>query len=226
MLRALRRRLDRARLADPRFAFLFDEPPADEVVALDCETTGLDRKSDEIVTVAAIRIRDTRILTSERFEATAVTTRKSPPEAIKIHRLLDADTLQARPIGGIVEELLHFIGPRPILGYYTEFDVAMLNRPVRSLIGIGLPNRTIDVSGLYYDLKYGHRWDDVPVDLRFASILRDLKIAPLGQHDAFNDALMTAMIYVQLADMARRGARIPGREGPAKRTGSTGGSPA
>lgn len=209
MLRALRRRLDQARLADPRFRLLFEPPPADEAVALDCETTGLDRRSDEIITLAAIRIRGTRILTSERFEATAVTTRKSPPEAIKVHRLLDADTRQARPIGAITEDFLRFLGPRPIVGYYTEFDVAMLNRPVRSLIGIGLPNRVIDVSGLYYDLKYGHRWDETPIDLSFGNILRDLRIPALGQHDAFNDALMTAMIYVQLRDMAERGMRIP-----------------
>jgi DNA polymerase-3 subunit epsilon len=49
------------------------------------------------------------------------------------------------------------------------------------------------------------------LDLRFASILSDLEIVGLGQHDAFNDALMTAMMFVQLRDMQKRGARI-GRE--------------
>ena len=39
-------------------------------------------------------------------------------------------------------------------------------------------------------------------------MLQDLNIPPLAQHDAFNDALMTAMAYVQLRDMTKRGARI------------------
>ena len=47
------------------------------------------------------------------------------------------------------------------------------------------------------------------IDLSFAAILKDLDIPPLAQHDAFNDALMTAMMYVALRDMKERGIRIP-----------------
>ena len=36
-------------LGDPRYAFMWEPPPPDEWVALDCETTGLDRRRDEIV---------------------------------------------------------------------------------------------------------------------------------------------------------------------------------
>ena len=60
-------------------------------------------------------------------------------------------------------------------------------------------------------LKYGGAPPGTVLDLRFQSILSDLGIPSLGQHDAFNDALMTAMMYVQLRDMRQRGARI-GRE--------------
>ena len=46
------------------------------------------------------------------------------------------------------------------------------------------------------------------IDLSFAAMLKDLGIPPLAQHDAFNDALMTAMMYVALRDMKERGVRI------------------
>jgi DNA polymerase-3 subunit epsilon len=46
------------------------------------------------------------------------------------------------------------------------------------------------------------------IDLSFATILKDLGIPPLAQHDAFNDALMTAMMYVVLRDLKERGVRI------------------
>jgi DNA polymerase-3 subunit epsilon len=39
-------------------------------------------------------------------------------------------------------------------------------------------------------------------------MLKDLGIPPLAQHDAFNDALMTAMMYVVLRDLKIRGVRI------------------
>ena len=214
MLRRLQRLLDRARLADARYTFLFEPGPSDEVVALDCETTGLNPRKDEIITIAAIRIQGERILTSQRFEAIALRRRKSHPDAIKIHRILDTDFQDGQPMREILPELLHFIGGRPIVGYYTDFDVKMIDRYLTRLLGIHLPNQRIDVSSLYYQCKYKGAPDHLLIDLSFASMLQDLRIPPLAQHDAFNDALMTAMAYVQLRDMTKRGARIArGRAG-------------
>ena len=111
----------------------------------------------------------------------------------------------------VLPELLRFIGGRPIVGYYVDFDVRMLDKYVLRYIEAKLPNRRIEVSEIYYALKYGGAPPGTVLDLRFGSILLDLGIPSLGQHDALNDALMTAMMYVQLRDMRKRGARI-GRE--------------
>jgi DNA polymerase-3 subunit epsilon len=61
---------------------------------------------------------------------------------------------------------------------------------------------------MYYALKYRDAPPGTVLDLRFASILRDLGLPVLDQHSAYDDALMTAMAYVQLRDMQARGARI------------------
>lgn len=211
MLAALRRRIARARLRDPAFAFLFEPAPADEAVALDCETTGLDTRRDEIVAVAAIRIRGGRILTSESFRATVRAERRSSPAAIKVHGLLEADIRGGVPAAAMLPDLLRFVGSRPIVGYYTDFDVRILDRIARRRLGIRLPNPRIDVSTLYHACKYGGAPDYVKIDLSFAAILADLGLPALPQHDAFNDALMTAMMYVQLRDMVARRAAIPRR---------------
>ena len=128
MLRRLQRLIDRARLADPRYTFLFEPGPPDEAVALDCETTGLNPRKDEIITIAAIRIQGERILTSQRFEDVALRKRKSHPDAIKVHRIMDTDYQDGRPMREILPELLQFVGGRPIVGYYTDFDVRMIDR--------------------------------------------------------------------------------------------------
>ena len=108
----------------------------------------------------------------------------------------------------VLPELLRFTGGRPIVGYYVDFDVRMLDKYVLRYIEAKLPNRRIEVSEIYYALKYGGAPPGTVLDLRFQSILSDLGIPSLEQHDAFNDALMTAMMYVQLRDMHKRGARI------------------
>ena len=47
---------------------MYDPPPADEWVALDCETTGLDVRRDQIISIGAVRILGNRLMTSERLE--------------------------------------------------------------------------------------------------------------------------------------------------------------
>ena len=161
------------------------------------------------MTVAAVPIRGSRILASERFEAMVKPGARMKEEAIKVHRLREGDVAGGRTMEEVLPELLRFIGSRPLVGYYLEFDVAMINKHARRLFGIELPNRRIEVSGLYYERKYGDAPPGVQVDLRFAAILADLGLPVLDQHDAFSDALMTAMMYVALKDLKSRNVRIP-----------------
>ena len=206
---ALWRLFYRASLADHSYKFLFRPGPEGEVVSLDCETTGLDPRVDDVITVAAVRIRGDRILLSERFEATVrPEDARSSAAAIKVHRLRDRDVEGARPIHRVLPELLRFIGGRPLVGYYIDFDVRMLDKYALWLLQTKLPNPQIEVSSLYYERKYGNAPPGTAIDLRFASVLRDLGIPPLEQHDALNDAVMAAMAYLELRDMKARGVRI------------------
>jgi len=207
----LKRPFDRAILRDPAYAFLFEPQPVDEVVAIDCETTGLNPRKDDIVAIAAIKIRNNRILTSEHFQEVVRPDTKMNPAAIMIHGLREADVEGGRPVRDALKDLLRFIGARPLVGYYLSFDVAMLNRHVRGLIGVGLPNPQIEISSLYYERKFGSAPPGTQVDLSFTRILEDLQLPKLDQHNAYADALMTAMIYLALRDLKQRSIRIERR---------------
>lgn len=208
MLQALRRLFWRASLADHAYLFLFDDPPPGEVVSLDCETTGLDPATDEILAIAAVPVAGGRILTSRRFEAIVKPEAAPTAESIKVHRLRARDLEAGRPMREVLPELLRFIGPRPLLGYYIDFDVRMIDRYAKELLQVHLPNPRIEVSALYYDRKYGKAPPGTTIDLRFASMLADLGIPALEQHIALNDAVMAAMAWLQLSDMTARGQRL------------------
>jgi hypothetical protein len=66
---------------------MFDAPPPGEWVALDCETTGLNTRTDEIIAIGAVRIVRQRILTSERLELLVRPEGEVPAESIRVHRL-------------------------------------------------------------------------------------------------------------------------------------------
>jgi DNA polymerase-3 subunit epsilon len=201
--------LIRARPVDPAYRFLFEPAPAGEAVAIDCETTGLDRRKDDIVSIAAIPLRDNRIFTSQRFVATIRPGARMNPDAIKVHRLREADVRGGRSMADVLPRLLRFIGSRPLVGYYLEFDIAMLNKHVRTLLGFRLPNRRIETSELYYERKYGDAPPGTQIDLTLAAMIRDLKLPLIDQHDAYSDALMTAIAFITLRDLKARGSRIP-----------------
>lgn len=73
----------------------------------------------------------------------------------------------------------------------------MINKYIKPKLGITLPNKQIEVSALYYDKKIG-KIPQGNIDLRFDSIMKELKLPRLSKHDAINDALMTSMIYLKL----------------------------
>src|SRR5262249_30612158 len=132
--------------------------------------------------------------------------------AIKVHHLREQDVAHARPMRQVLPDLLRFIGNRPLVGYWIAFDVRMLNKYLFSLLNIHLPNRLIHVSELYYGRKYGNAPLGTAIDLRYASILADLGLPALPLHDAMNDALGAAEMYLMLEDMRVRGVRIPRRQ--------------
>ena len=188
-------------LADARYRFMWDTPPTDEWVALDCETTGLNTRSDEIIAISAVRIQGDRILTSQRLELLVRPEGAVPADSIRVHRLRGQDVAGGLPAHEAVQQLLHFIGSRPLVGYYLEFDVAMLNRVLFPMLGVRLPQPQIEVSALYYDYKFrqldAHQ-KDRSIDLRFATLMHDLDLPEREAHNALNDAVMAALAFTKL----------------------------
>lgn len=201
-----RRGWQQRQLKDAQWSFLFEPPPPDEWVSVDCETTGLNTRTDEIISVGAVKIRGQRILSSERLELLIRPEKGVSAESIRVHRLREQDVEGGLPAAEAMRRLLHFIGARPLVGYYLEFDVAMLNRAIKPLLGIGLPQPKLEISALYHDYKFkqlppSHQQDNVQIDLRFATIMSDLALPTRDAHDALNDAVMAAMAFIKLRQL-------------------------
>jgi DNA polymerase-3 subunit epsilon len=192
-------------LADPHFSFMYDAPPEGEWVALDCETTGLDVHRDQIISIGAVRIVGNRLLTSQRLELLVRPERKLKKESVRVHQLREQDVAHGLDPEQAMRRLLAFIGARPLVGYYLEFDVAMLNREIWPLLGVRLPQPKIEVSSMYYDWKNrqlpAHERGG-SIDLRFATMMKALELPTRNAHDALNDAVMAGLAFVKLRALA------------------------
>lgn len=204
MFNKIKQYFNRKNLKDEKLAYLFEAPIEGEYVCFDCETTGLNPKVDEIISIGAVIIKDNKILASKKFQRFIKTkNKKLTSESIKIHRIRECDLENANEdFYEVLDEFLEFVGSRRLVGYYLEFDVAMINKYLKPKYGITIPNEQIEVSAVYYDKKIAL----IPqgnIDLRFDTIMKDLQLPLLSKHDAINDAIMTALMFVKLQNTTK-----------------------
>ena len=203
-LRYLKREWLLYHLGDTRFRFMWDAPPDNEWVALDCETTGLNVRTDEIISIAAVRIVGNRVMTSERIELLVRPERRVSAESVRVHQLREQDVAGGMAPEAALIQLMYFIGSRPLVGYYLEFDLAMIDRALFPLLGMGLPQTRCEVSAMYYDYKFRQlapHQQDRSIDLRFATLMNDLGLPLRQAHDALNDAIMAALAFIKLRQL-------------------------
>lgn len=188
---------NRSKLKDKEFEFLFEEDSSGEYIVFDTETTGLNPKVDDVISIGAVKIKENKIITSKTFEVFIRNSCDISPRSIEIHQIRNCDLDDAITTEEAIKEFLHFIGSRPLVGYYLEFDIKMINKYVKPMLGVSLPNEAIEVSEIYFDktialIPQGN------IDLRFDTILSKCGVPDMGAHNAVNDAIMTAMIYLKL----------------------------
>jgi len=197
MFNTLKKKWNLRHLTDEKFSFLFDDLQDDEVVVFDCETTGLDPKVDNIISIGAVKVKGNKILTDQAMHLFIQQNKQINHKSITIHQIRHCDLEHAIPLEEAIEKFLYYIGSRPLVGYYLEFDIAMINKTLKPMLGITLPNSQHEVSALYYDKKIARIPQGI-IDLKFDTILEDLSLPKLQGHDALNDAVMTAMMYLKL----------------------------
>lgn len=169
----------------------------DEIVSLDCETSGLDPKTDALVSIGAVIVKGRSILTGGQLHVMIDHGVHLSAESIRIHRIRKIDLAAAQPIETALDQLLAFIGNRPLLGYNLAFDVKFLNRAIEARYGFRLPNRMIDLADVYRRQIVKRQPDAVP-HLGFDEILAELNLPVFGRHTAIGDAITVAMAYVKL----------------------------
>lgn len=187
------KQLQRAELAS-----LFEPPIAGQWVAIDCEMTGLNPRKHHLLSVAAIHINGNTIDTGNGLHLVCRPPVMPDRDTIVIHGLRSADVEHGMSYEEMLAVLLPFINNRPIVGFCPQIDTAFLNPLIKQYMGINLPNEVLDVRRLY-SIRQGNCNPDNPNSTQqLPKILAHYNIPELGSHDAYNDAVMTAMAFLHV----------------------------
>ena len=173
-----------------------------ELVSLDLETSSLDAGSAAILSIAAVPVRDRRILLSERFECIVQAGAAVDPEAVKYHRLRPVDVEHGAPPEQAVAALLNWLAGRPLLGYCIGFDCAVIERVLGQpgtgrASAPGLDGPRLDLRELFRHRELRRNPHDTPPQA-LDDILAALGIPAAGRHTALGDATAVAMAFLEL----------------------------
>ncbi|HHX8658825.1 3'-5' exonuclease [Vibrio diabolicus] len=193
----LRRKYWHYKLKGSPYQSLFCTPDKTEYVSLDCETTSLDPNRAELVTIAATKIIDNRIITSQPFEVRLRAPQSLDSGSVKIHRIRHQDLVDGISEKEALLELLDFIGNRPLVGYHIRYDKKILDLACLRQLGFPLPNPLIEVSQIYHD-KLERHLPNAYFDLSLDAICKHLELPIQDKHDALQDAISAALVFVRL----------------------------
>ncbi|HHX8511730.1 TPA: 3'-5' exonuclease [Vibrio diabolicus] len=193
----LQRKYWHYKLKGSPYQSLFCTPDKTEYVSLDCETTSLDPNRAELVTIAATKIIDNRIITSQPFEVRLRAPQSLDSGSVKIHRIRHQDLVDGISEKEALLDLLDFIGNRPLVGYHIRYDKKILDLACLRQLGFPLPNPLIEVSQIYHD-KLERHLPNAYFDLSLDAICKHLELPIQDKHDALQDAISAALVFVRL----------------------------
>lgn len=160
-------------------------------MVIDLETTGLKAGSDEITEVGAVKFSDGEVLA----EYTKLVNPKKPiPWYVQQKTGITTEMVKKAPrFEWIRDEVIDFLGDRPVLGYNLPFDLSFLRKQ-----GIKVSSASYDVLEIARRRLPRRTKTGRKRRYRLDSIARDLNIPLRRSHRALDDAHTTMEVFKRL----------------------------
>ena len=159
-------------------------------VALDLETTGLDKARDSIIEVGAIKFRGDEVI--DTFQTFVNPGRAIPEFVQRLTGISPSQVKRAPTFNALAGRLQDFVGDHPIVGHNVSFDREFLDRH-----GLPLNNAAYDT----WDLASAFLPRSPQYSLAYLS--RYLQVEHDNPHRALGDATATYLVFIKLLRLAQ-----------------------
>lgn len=165
------------------------------LIAIDCETTGLNPRRDRMVSFAAIPIHSgLRVADEPLIDLLVDPEIPIPARATAVHGIDRSQLAGAPSFAGAYDRIADGLAGCVVVGHYVGFDLAVLAREAARARKRWREPPSLDTASLATSL--GYHADTIDLE----ALLTRLGIEPKGRrHTAAGDARMAADLFVALA---------------------------
>jgi len=186
-----------------------DETPIDAVrfVVLDSETTGLNPRTDRLITIGAVAVCDGDIILDDAFDALLKVGENTP--AVTVHGVTRDEARAGLDEPEALERFLGYLRDGVIVGHHIGHDIGTLDAGYERHWGFQLTNRSLDTMDLTLHLERDGAFQGRPPIRHFTldSLCEMCGVAPHDRHTASGDAFLTAQVFLRLLRLAARHGR-------------------
>lgn len=176
-----------------------------EFAALDFETTGLDRARDAIVSFGVVPVRAGRVVVGEAMHQLVVPDVPASPESMRVHGIMPKDLVKAAPLAEAAASLGRALAGRFLVTWFASVEIGFLDR----LYGRrrAWVRRTVDVRQMVIELE----GLDQDVRQSLSSAAEHYGVPVANPHEALDDAMVTAQLFLVVAARLEAGGRVSTR---------------
>ena len=161
-------------------------------VVFDTETTGLyPSKGDEIISIAAVRVRDGEVDEADIYSRLVNPGCVIPKESIKYHGITDDMVAEEDAIAAVLPSFRDYVGDAILVAHNAAFDMKFLKLKEEAT-GVAFPNLVLDT--LLISVFLDHESHNHTLD----GIAQQMGITIEGRHTALGDAVATAKVFVKM----------------------------
>jgi DNA polymerase-3 subunit epsilon len=174
------------------------------VVVVDVETSGLDPRSDRLLSIGAVAVSGGLIRFDDSFHAVLRQAAPSDRRNILVHRIGGSAQLGGVEPGTALADFLSYAGAAPLVAFNAGFDRAVIERAAAAALGRTPGGAWLDLAILLPMLVPGRGAAERTLD-DWAGMFG---VENYARHDAVADALATAqLLLVALARAGKEGLR-------------------
>ncbi len=180
-----------------------------EYVAIDIETTGLDPRTDSVVSYGVVPIREGRIVSRDTIYSLVDPGRSVPANSVRVHGLRTADLVGAPGTRECVEALRELFRDRILVAHAAWVEQQFLRRLFKQH-GVRFDHPFIDTAELSRRVLDIDTPPGESVSLEYAATV--LRLPVHTPHHALGDAMTTAELMLLLSTRLDPDHNLTGRD--------------